>query len=257
MLDNTRAYLRLKEQVQASFDFAVVVCHGIPALKRQISFLEKGVVSSLPNSDYFPPNQTSPQQLKAQASDYKRQLASFLLLSSFSFFEAFVIDAIEEMIDFHGGVDSFINRAESREKKLIAPTLSQEAERAKRILSAPSNPHHIQKYKKHSKKLAVEGYRFPSERFSTYGVRMLVQKLANLRPNDIPDLLRFGLHMNLDDKAVERFHSIRDTRNKLAHGENVNLSLRDVSEMNDFLRKFSNLINQHLVQHFFVSERYL
>lgn len=257
ILKNTNAYLRLKKQVQETFDFAVVVCHSIPALKRQIALLNDGTISSLPKPDYFPEGVTPPSQLKQQAIDYKRQLSSYLLLSCFSFFEAFVIDAVNEMIEFHGGIEKFIRRAEKRERDNINETLSSNLEKAKRILSKPDKAAHILRYQKYSKTLVDNGYRFPTERFSAYGARMLVQRIGNLRANDIPDLLKNGLYMDISEREIQKFHEIRDIRNKIAHGEKVNLYLRNISEKNNFLRNMAKLTDQHLVKNFFISEEFI
>ena len=47
----TQAYLRLREQAQSAFDFAVVVCHGVPSLKRQMALVKNGQTVTIWNED--------------------------------------------------------------------------------------------------------------------------------------------------------------------------------------------------------------
>ncbi len=115
---NTKSYLKLREQIQESFDFVYVVSQAVPCLKLQSSLIKKGVVKELPNPDYF--TQPNPLiQINKQVKGYKVELSKYTLISSFSYFEAFVIDIIEELIKFNGGVDEFKHRAKTATIKAI------------------------------------------------------------------------------------------------------------------------------------------
>ncbi|MGM0479383.1 MAG: hypothetical protein ACQERC_09180 [Bacteroidota bacterium] len=74
MIKRTKSYNTLRDQMQEVFDFAVVICHSVPALKLQIKLLEKGKIEKLPEPDYFTPN--SAEQLKKQSKGYKSKLAT-------------------------------------------------------------------------------------------------------------------------------------------------------------------------------------
>lgn len=255
-LPNTDAYLRLREQAQRSFDFAVVVCHGVPSLKLQISLLNRGEISTLPDPDYFPSGQNPPEQLREQAKGYKQTLSEYTLLSIFSFFESFVEDAIQEMIDFHGGEEEFHMKAKENDTMFISED-DDDIEKKRRRLRGKMEDQHSDRHEKYSDLLLEEGYRFPSETFSGYGVKMLIRKLDNLKAAQIPNLLVEGLHMDIKEKDIEKFHNIKHIRNKIAHGDKVSLHLRKISEYNEFLRDLAYRIDRHLVINFMVSEDYL
>ena len=77
-----------------------------------------------------------------------------------------------------------------------------------------------------------------------------------LKSVEIPNVLIYGLHLNLSTSDVNRFHSIRDTRNKIAHGESLHLDIRYVMNSNKFLRELAVRIDRHIVDNFFVIEKF-
>lgn len=64
-----------------------------------------------------------------------------------------------------------------------------------------------------------------------------------------------GFCMKWSEDDIEGFHRMRETRNRVAHGKNVNLNVREVVEMNTQLRDIAQKIDQHLVQNFLISEQ--
>ncbi len=251
-LPNTKAYMRFREQAQASFDLAVVVCHAVPALKRQISLLEQGVIEALPSPDYFPVSGTV-AELREQANGYRQRLADYTLITNFSFFEAFVRAAMTEMIDFHGGPEELRRKAEKRERRFIDQE-NRDVEKYRQRLRATNRVSELWGRLKNIRKLQDLNYRFPSELFSSYGIRMLLQKLGNLRAVDIPDLLVNGIHMSLDQTTIDNYHEVRNIRNRIAHGESVSLSMKELSHYNTVLRQLAIAIDQHLNRHFLIAE---
>lgn len=254
-LPNTQAYLRWREQTQAAFDFCVLVSHAIPTLKRQMSLVDKGIIPSLPKPDYYA-KISSNATLREKAQTYKKQLAAYLVISLFSYFEAYVIDAIQEMFAFHGGVAQFQAKAAERDK-MFMQAISTDAYGSKRILRGKRDKAKIAQYKASARKLAAIGYRFPSELLSSFGVKMLNQKVGNLKANDIPELLMHGLHLELDADTIQKYHEFRNIRNSLAHGRRVELSIKEVSERNEVLRKMAYALDVHLNEHFMIFEDYL
>lgn len=115
---NTRAYLKLREQIQEAFDFVYVVSQSVPCLKLQMSLVNKGTIDDLPVPDYFTkPNPLD--QISAQVKGYKNELSKYILLSSFSYFESFVVDAIEEVMQINGGSEAFAEKTKSIAEKAI------------------------------------------------------------------------------------------------------------------------------------------
>lgn len=251
-LPNTQAYLRLKEQTQSVFDLNVVIAYGVTSLRRNIGLLERGVIANLPLPDGFIEGNNTPTQLREWAAGYRLRVAASATLTLFSYFEAFVPAIIREMIDFHGGPAEFQRRAEAYDRRFMSDDA--DVEKLRRWIRGPVERGKEMRNIKFTKELAKIGYRFPTELFSGYGARVLIQKLGNLRAADIPDLLREGLHMEIDDDAVAKFHDVRNLRNRIAHGDAVNLTFRDVARKNDILKKLSYDLDRHLNLHFFVSE---
>lgn len=260
MIDTTKAYARLKAQAEEILSFAVVICYAVPSLKAQVSAIKKGVIGpNLPKPDYFIGDSTPPDGVQQRAREYKQKLARYIIISSFSFFEAYIEGAIRELIEFHGGDEKFVKTAELSGRKFLS-SMSPEMQKNKRKLQEPIKPGKSLKYAKHTRELLNAGYRFPSELLSSYGVRAIIQKLGNLKSADIPDLIRHGFHLRLDDKTVARFHEIRNARNEIAHGnlgKRKNLSLKDALSMNSDLRDIAVQFDKHLIDHFFVLEHFI
>ena len=181
MIKHTDSYLRFRKQSQDMLNFVVTVCFAIPSLKEQIRLTRAGI-ASLPPPDYFKAISIEPSRLV----DYKLKLSRYIVLGSFSYFEAYVIDAITEMIEFHGGAEEFIKRTRKKNEEFISSADISTQEHIRK-LQEPEKPGKKLKYLKHSKCLIEAGYKFPSGLLAVYGIRSLSEKLKNLRSVDIPD----------------------------------------------------------------------
>jgi hypothetical protein len=102
MLINTKSYLLLRAYIQASLDYAYLTYHPVPALNAYIKADEKGSAQKIPNPDHFgqPEDHSRLKQIK---ESYKDSLGRFLLISTFSHFEAYIQNVVGEIFDFHGG----------------------------------------------------------------------------------------------------------------------------------------------------------
>jgi hypothetical protein len=261
---HTKSFSRWKNQTQETFEFSVLVCHAVPTLKRNIRLYEKNVIQELAMPDYYgsgvplkkEEQDRQKDQLKNNASGYKAKLSKYILISNFSFFESYVIDALNEMIDFHGGKEKFVKNAQKRGTKQIQEDL-QHFEDIKRKLRRKNNPAHNHRYRISTQELIEKGYRFPSDLLSSFGAKMLIQKISNIKANDIPNLLSEGLHMEMSDSLIEEFHNVREIRNKIAHGEEVNLTIQQVTNASKTLRTIALATDQHLLKHFFICENFV
>lgn len=249
----TQPYLRLREQIQQTFDFAYVVCQSVPCLKLQMSLVKKGVIADLPAPDYFS-KANHLTLISDQVKNYKVELSRHAILSSFSYFEAYVVDVVKELIDFHDGSEKFHARAIDRVHRALTaqshkhvglkrPLQKNEAKNAGRIRIA-------------TKSLEARQYVFPSELFYPLGIKFLAQKVGNLKASEIPNFIKDSFGMEVSDEIVEQFHEIRDVRNKIAHGHKIDISIKDVSTMNSLLRDFALEIDRHLMNNFFLTEKY-
>jgi len=250
----SKSYLKLREQIQESFNFVYIVCQSVPCLKLQSSLVKKGQLQKLPNPDYYQ-NPNPLDQISNQVKDYKGELSKFVLLSSFSYFESYFVDILKELIEFLGGPEKMEKRAEISARTTIKKQ-SENFTKQKRHLSKNDDKHHDRK-RKATRELKEVNYIFPSSLLSSFGVKSLIQKMGNIKSVDIPKLLTDGFHMDLSETDIEKFHSIRDMRNKIAHGNNPTLVLKEVIEMNNFLREFAKSIDSHLIESFFILEEYV
>ena len=260
----TLSLRKWKIQTQDTFEFSVLVCSSVPTLKRNSRLYEKGVISELVKPDYYgslrnltdDEKNRKKEQLKNISVGYRSKLSKYLLISNFSFFESYITDVMKEMIEFHGGREKFIEKSRKRGEKQILNE-DQEIEFTRRKIRRPNNPGHVSMYRAASIELNKKGYRFPSDLLSSYGARMLIQKISNMNANDIPNLLIDGLHMGIDESRILEFHNIREIRNKVAHGDNVDLTIKQVTTMSKALKSLALDIDQHLLRYYFISENYL
>ncbi|MHA7966706.1 HEPN domain-containing protein [Paenibacillus sp. CAU 1782] len=251
---NSASYMKLKEQIQSSFDFVYVVCQAVPCMKLQASLVQKKQIPSLPSPDYFKVS-NSIEQIRGQAQNYKPELCKYILLSSFSYFEAFVIDIVRELIDFHGGSDAFEGRAEQQNK--LAINNQYEKYLKEKVALYKRVPNHRDRQRSSSRTLIAADFVFPSQLFSSFGIKMLIEQLGNLKSVDIPKYMKRVFNLELEEEQVKKYHTIRDLRNQIAHGNSVELDLKQVNQMNNELRQIALTIDQHLMNHFFISEEFI
>jgi hypothetical protein len=249
----SKAHERHKRAVQQAYDFAVTMCYAVPHLATHLTAVEAGR-ELLQAPQYFAPNNTT-QYLRTNIATFEQRLSSYMLLSLFSFFESFVHDIVQEMFDFHGGPEKLLALATKRDQVLAAAAQTPTILTAKAKLRKNVKAKH-EKYKKYSKVLLTTGYRFPSERLSSYGVRMLIERHKNLKAHAIPDLLAHGLSVPFTNAEKAHYDLIRDKRNRIAHGRPEQIDLAYIRTVNDFFRDMTFRINTHLLDHYFVVEEY-
>jgi hypothetical protein len=250
-----KAYLKFKEQSEHLISFAVLVSYAVPELVNELKASSPRPGAIRRSDFYHQSNVCNPSELLQSASTYEQELASYVLLSSFSFFEAFVSGAIEEFIAFHGGADRFQKRVAKRlHERLTIDHKPLQAEIAK--LRTPEKGSNLDRYRTVSKDLSTKNFRFPGELLASHGIKSLVEDLKRLKAVHIPDLLQSAFAVPITANEVEKFHKIREERNNVAHGNAGTLDMRKVTEMGLFLRKLAVKIADHLSEHFFVIERF-
>lgn len=262
---STKSFQKWKDQTQETFEFSVLVCNAVPTLKRTINLYEKSVISDLVEPDHYGWKEELTQdektrrkdQLKQHAIGYKEKLSKYILISNFSFFESYVSNVLTEMIEYHGGRQTFIESAKKRSENQFhnIPDSTEKLRRKIRLKNLANS--HTLRYKSATAQLLESGYRFPTDLLSGYGATMLLQKIDNVVANDIPKLMKDGLHLTLDAGMVLEFHNARDIRNKIAHGEQVSLSISQVTKYSKAFKSMAISIDQHLLQNYFVSEKFI
>lgn len=252
MIESSEAYKKLKTQIQDSIDFVLLSCHAIPALKGYIKAVEKGSAGKIPDPDLFGKS-VDHERLKAIVPNYRKVLGRFLIMTSFSYFEAYISDVFAEIFEFHGGKDVFLKRAENKRNSSFATTTTDRENFVKRLREKPKKGKQ-NKYKKLNEKLNHLGHRFPTDIFSAYGIQCLQQKLENIKSYEIPNLVQNVLGLTLEQTDVDNVNRIRDIRNGIAHGRINEVDLRSAIDDNKFLRKLAVKIDSHIVKYFFIVE---
>jgi len=177
MIIRTNAFNTLQNQVQETFDFAVMVCHSVPALKLQMKLLDDGKITKLPDPDYFTKNTTA--ELRSQANGYKDNLATYLFLSSFSFFENYFGAVLEEIFDFNTAIP---------DNDDIKDSLNNNTDiKSKRALKSGYDKRHQQRYVKYSNELKASDYITPTELKKIVAFNNLHKTINDLKANQIPD----------------------------------------------------------------------
>lgn len=178
---------------------------------------------------------------------YKGKLATYLYFSTFSYFEAFIIDISKEIISSIEKLD--------QNKIITNPTEEFVSDKIK--LSQKFDPRKKDRYLKYSKKIRQEGYFTPKEILFSSLSEILISKIDNLKSNEIPDFLEKTLLLSLTKEEKETFHSLRTNRNSIGHGKNgFTPTLKNVIDANKFFKLISTKVDQHIVNCFFELENY-
>lgn len=253
MISHTKAFLVIKEQNQTLFDFSVLCCQSVPALKGYMKAVEKNAASKIPDADHFkgPPNF---DQLRSFISVYKKTLGRLVFLSSFSYFEAYFKDLIEEILDFHGGEEAFKLAAMKRQADHLAACDHPDVAKSVSKLREYKKKNLTSKYRKHIKALESTNFRFPSELFAMFGIAELV-KYKDLKASQIPHVAKWCFGVPLSQKEEDQFSRYRERRNDIAHGKVVEVDFSEGLEVSRFLRDLSVKIDKYVVKNFLVIEQ--
>lgn len=252
MIAHSKAYLALKEQNQTLFDFSVLCCQSIPALKGYMKAVEGGFAPKLPDADHFK-GEPDFNQLRRFASGYKKTLGRLIFLSSFSYFEAYFKALIDEIQQFHGGRDAFLATSAKKQADHMAACDLPAVKKSSAKLREYKKGHFVPAYKKHAKSLEGTEFRFPSELFSTFGLIELAN-YKDLKASQIPHVAKWCFGVPISEAEEEEFSHYREGRNNIAHGHIVALDFNVGLEASRFLRDLSVKIDKHVVKHFFVIE---
>jgi hypothetical protein len=252
MIAHSKAFLILKKQNQTLFDFSVLCCQSVPALKGYMKAVEAKSAPKLPDADHFKGDPDF-NQLRRFASEYKKTLGRLIFLSSFSYFEAYFKSVIDEIQQFHGGRDSFLATSAKKQAGHMAACDLPAVKKSAAKLREYKKAHFVPAYKKHAKTLAGTEFRFPSELFATFGL-MELANYKDLKASQIPHVAKWCFGVPISEAEETTFSRYREERNNIAHGNIVEVDFRIGLEASRFLRDLSVKIDKHVVNHFFVIE---
>jgi len=262
MKNNTDAFVRLKEEQQRVLDYTLLTCHAMPNLSKTIKGIEKEVPKyGLATPLYF--KTENKDRLKSLLNHFEENLSKYILFSSWSFFEFYFKDCMKELLDFYGGKDIFLKGvADLNSRKIETNKLL--FDKTKKIREKPKKGKEL-KYKDALTDLGSENYFYTNELFSAWGAKNFVNEIAsgNFASADIPVILKdlFGFDMtekvndygHLREMDLEQtFHSMREFRNKIGHGEIVIIPFNKVMAYNKFLRQLAVNVDKYLIENYFV-----
>lgn len=253
MIRNTESYVVLRKHSQQMMDFAVLVCTAAPQLKHAFQAHEADPTAFLATNATFPASEVPYSTEKRSLNGYTTVLGANLLLSIFSYFETYFFSSFDELVAFHGGQKGIETAISKQTAVRVQPP-----EIATSISGLRTNfkPNHADRYRKLSAELKGKAITWPSQRFMLYGLKQALAQRKRWKSVDIPDLARDLLGADITDEERSKFHSIRDERNKIAHGKSLSYDLRKAIDAGYFLRNLALKLDGHVVKHFFIVERY-
>lgn len=182
-------------------------------------------------------------------SNYQSKLASYLYFSTFSYFEAFIIDISKEIVENLPNIDS------KSYVENYTPTTDNIGDKIK--LDKDFDPRKQDRYKKYSAKLKSVGYLMPEEVLFSSLLDNFSNKINDLKANELPEHLEKILFFKMTEDERIRYHQIRANRNSIGHGtKTYNPNLTDVINANKFFKNLSKRIDQHVSFYFFKLKNY-
>jgi hypothetical protein len=261
MVQYTKSYLSFKVESERLTNLVVLFSHAVPVLVRVMSSPKASALVPLKPADNFPHDKSTGPTLINRAVGYDQDLARLMVLSVFSYFEAYVRGALREIYDLQGGPQAFVALAERRVSRHWSSAPSQVAE-AKRKLQDADDRGKADKFLKYSKILVDAGYAFPPDLLAAYGARNLAKKLEPkgrnaVRAWEIPALLSEALLLKISAAERLMFEDLRALRNDVAHGSTPALSVHSAIRKTTALRNWAARIDAHICRHFIVLAKYV
>lgn len=251
-MTNTGAYVVWRSHSQQMLDFAVLVTTAAPQLDHALKGRSSNPTEFVAKNPIFRPSK-QPYSTEIRAlPDHQHVLGATLVLSIFSYFETYFFSVLEEIISFHGGIEKMEplirGQLQTADGKPLPPGL--------KYLRKLFKPAAADRYRKYTAAVGQHGIMWPSQRFMLYGFKQAVQQRKRWRSADIPDLVTDLLGMQLSAAERDRFHNIRVSRNKVAHGKALSYDLKKAISASNFFLEFSRRIEDHVLTKFMIIERY-
>lgn len=190
MISNSNSFIILKAQNQSILDFSVLCCQAVPSLNAYMKAVENGSAPKLPDADYYG-GEPDFERLKSLIPDYRKNLGKLIFISSFSYFEAYFKSLVEEVLDFHGGLELFVETSVRKQQQHLKYAKKETTKKSVRKLREYPKPGKEQKYLKHAEKLDKTDFRFPSELFATFGIKELGNNYRDLKASQIPHVAKY------------------------------------------------------------------
>jgi hypothetical protein len=216
MISHTQAFKRLKDSVQDIFNFAIVVCHAVPSLKKHLG---QGPLDF--TADYFVKRPIPLEHVKKSVTDYKEILSRHIFIGSFSFFESYFVDVLQEIVDFHGKDEILKKHDIVHNKKFEVLKAPSEIVKAQRNLRDFRSAKDKDRYVRAWEILERAKFVFPSSVLARHGLKELIKTIegGEIKAREIPGLTESVLQLRLEDKEKDEFHCFREMRNRVPSHE--------------------------------------
>jgi len=253
MISNTDAYGVWRSHSQQMLDFAILVTTAAPQLAHALGEHDQGKPTFLATNPGFQPSATPYATERRALSAHEDVMGATLLLSVFSYFETYVFSAIDEILKFHGGEDAI---EKSMRSQLAPQVWDAESATALSRLRHKFTKNRADRFRKFTRQMRGKGLAWPSQRFMLFGLKQAVAQQDRWRAHQIPDLAADLLALPFTADERKQFHKIRNDRNHIAHGKALKFDLKKAVQASKFLRDLAMKIDQHVVEHFLLVERY-
>jgi len=261
MINQSESHKFYKEKTQDIFDFIYLCCHAMPALNAYIKAVTaEGSTIKLPDADYFK-SEPNYDRLKLVKQNYKKVLGNSLTLSLFSYFESYIFGLIKEILKFHEENlgESFVNfLKKKREESFLLESSESEIQKNIKKLQDRIKPEKKPSYSKAIKELSKTSYQFPGQLFAFYGIKQVERRIDkenfDFKAKDIPMIIEDVFGLELTEKERKLLEEIRETRNKIAHGNVITVELKQAIQNAKSLRKLAAKVDQHICKYFLIIE---
>lgn len=253
MIAHTKAFKKFRDLSQGHINFVVLTCHSVPLLK--VTLQTPG--TTVPTPDHFKGKSNDRSELLKFTSNYQSEVARSTLITAFSYFEAYLKGALQELIEFHGGEEEFQRKAKISAERFFK-SVSTTVQTNKRKLQDNPKANKKAKYEKYALLLENAGFRFPTDLLSHFGVSKLILSADDKRgfkAYEIPSVLKDALLYPLTADEHKLIEEVRTQRNRIAHGGGSPILLATSLRHASSLHKLAAKVDDHLVDHFFVIQQ--
>jgi RiboL-PSP-HEPN len=244
MITHTKAFKTYRDLSQAHINFVVLTCYSVPSLKARLMTPD----ATLPTPDHFKSEGNTVSAILGYITKYQEELARSTLITVFSYFEAYLKDALQEVVEFHGGTSKLQGKARGRAQKYFQ-SVPPAIQTNKLKLQDRPVPGKKEKYQKHARILDKDGFRFPTDLLSHFGATQLILKIdenRGFKAHEIPSMLEDALLYPLRAADKSHFEQIRKARNGIAHGRASPLTLAHSLRYASFLHTLAAKIDSHI-----------
>lgn len=253
-MKRSNSFINLRSKSQAILDFSVLVCTAVPQLKHAFDEHDNDPSTFLATNSNFRESNEPYSTEKRTMTAYKKIQGANLLISNFSFFESYFFALIDEMVEFHGGELEYL--AFIRRKLNKEPILSEQDARLLNRLRKPHDSRKADRFRSATSSLSDKKIIWPSEKLAFYGLSQIFENKKRWKSAQIPTLSDSLLMMSFTQDEHDRFHTLRNDRNQIAHGSKLRYDLDKAVDANHFLYCLAKRIDEHCLKNYFVIEKY-